>query len=280
MNSEQMMLKNRRLSVPIYQVDAFAGKAFTGNPAAVCWLENELDEQVMQSIAAEMNLSETAFVYPVINGFNLRWFTPTIEVDLCGHATLAAAHILWEQGLLVMEENASFHTRSGLLLARSNQEGIELDFPSVPAIKCAVPDGLLQALGVNDKGDKSAEVLFNQSDYLVRFDDEDEVYALLPDFPKLAKINARGVIVTALSRQTDFDFISRFFGPAAGINEDPVTGSAHCTLAPYWAERIGKNKMHAFQASKRGGEVTVELKNERVLLTGQAITVVEGRLNV
>jgi PhzF family phenazine biosynthesis protein len=149
-----MMQKNRRLSVPIYQVDAFAGKAFSGNPAAVCWLENEIDELLMQSIAAEMNLSETAFVYSVNDGFNLRWFTPTIEVDLCGHATLAAAHILWEQGKLPMDEIASFHTRSGILLAKYSQDGIVLDFPSVPAIKCDVPDGLLQALGVSVKGDK------------------------------------------------------------------------------------------------------------------------------
>lgn len=274
------MQKNRRLSVPIYQVDAFAGKAFSGNPAAVCWLENEIDELLMQSIAAEMNLSETAFVYSVNDGFNLRWFTPSIEVDLCGHATLAAAHILWEQGKLPMDEIASFHTRSGILLAKYSQDGIVLDFPSVPAIKCDVPDGLLQALGVSVKGDKSVEVLFNQSDYLVRLDDEDQLYTLRPDFTTLATIKARGVMVTAESHQTGYDFISRFFAPAAGINEDPVTGSAHCTLAPYWAERIGKNKMHAFQASKRGGEVTVELKKERVLLTGQAITVLAGRLNV
>ena len=259
----------------LFQVDAFTDKPFAGNPAAVCLLEQPRDAVWMQSVANEMNLSETAFVRPLDKGFELRWFTPLMEVDLCGHATLAAAHILWDQGCLSKGEEAHFQTRSGCLTVRQENHRYVLDFPVVPVTDIKAPPGLFRALDI-----QTGNIFFNQADYLVQLADEAEVRGIQPDFRALAKIKARGVIVTAKSTQPTYDFMSRFFAPACGIDEDPVTGSAHCTLAPFWAQRLGKQMMRAFQASGRSGELLVELRDDRVLLTGQAVTVFRGELYV
>jgi PhzF family phenazine biosynthesis protein len=261
------------VSIALFQVDAFTDKAFAGNPAAVCLLESVAHAGWMQSVAAEMNLSETAFVRRLDEGFELRWFTPALEVDLCGHATLASAHILWQEGWLAAADTARFHTRSGLLTARQAHDSIVLDFPTTPAGVAAAPEHLLPALGV-----PAGEVLFNGTDYLVVIDDEYELRDLRPDFETLKRLPARGVIVTAVSQRPGYDFISRFFGPAAGIDEDPVTGSAHCTLGPYWGERLNKTELRAYQASARGGEILVGLQGDRVSLGGKAVTVLTGRL--
>jgi PhzF family phenazine biosynthesis protein len=262
-------------TIPLFQVDAFTRAPFAGNPAAVCLLEQAADTGWMQALGAEMNLSETAFVRRLAAGFELRWFTPAVEVDLCGHATLAAAHVLWEQGWLAAEQVAHFHTRGGLLTARRTDDGIELDFPATPAAACEAPAGLLAALGLGRGG-----VFFNGVDYLVEMENETALRRLQPDFAALGPIDMRGVIVTALSRQPALDFVSRFFAPAAGIDEDPVTGSAHCTLGPFWGRRLGKTELRAFQASSRGGELRLRLQGDRVVLAGAAVTVFEGRLLV
>lgn len=261
------------MAQPIVQVDAFTATAFAGNPAAVCVLPEARDAAWMQLVAREMNLSETAFVLRLEDGFSLRWFTPRVEVDLCGHATLASAHTLWESGLLPVSEPARFHTRSGLLTARKDGAWIELDFPSEPATPVEPPPGLLEALGV-----LPVLVGRNRFDYLVEVDDEDAVRATAPDFGALEKIEARGVIVTARSSSPDFSFVSRFFAPAVGVDEDPVTGSAHCCLGPLWAARLGTPTLTAYQASARGGAVRVTVAGDRVLLGGQAITVMHGEL--
>lgn len=260
-------------TLPLFQVDAFTRRPFAGNPAAVCLLEQPADAGWMQFVGAEMNLSETAFVWRLQDGFGLRWFTPTIEVDLCGHATLATAHILWQEGWLGEHDTARFHTKSGLLTSQRAGGRILLDFPVTPASPAEAPPGLLQALGLAD-----GQVYFNGVDYLVQMDDEATLRGLKPDFIALKQIKARGVMVTAASSQAQYDFVSRFFGPAAGIEEDPVTGSAHCTLAPFWVERLGKRVLRAYQASARGGELLVELQGERVLLAGNAVTVFRGQL--
>jgi PhzF family phenazine biosynthesis protein len=259
----------------LYQVDAFTDQLFGGNPAAVCLLNTPRDAAWMQAVAAEMNLSETAFVQQTGSDYELRWFTPTTEVNLCGHATLAAAHVLWEQKLLSLDTQAKFHTRSGMLAACHTEDGIELEFPAVPASPASPPADLLPALGVT-----RAEVSRSRYDYLVVIDSEDELRMLTPDFQRLCTIDTRGVIVTAHSRQSEHDFVSRFFAPRAGINEDPVTGSAHCTLAPYWARRLGKQRMSAMQASARGGVLSVRLTGtDQVTLVGQAVTVLCGDLH-
>lgn len=255
----------------LFHVDAFTSKPFSGNPAAVCLLMETRDAAWMQSMAAEINLSETAFVTRLAQGFGLRWFTPTVEVDLCGHATLAAAHVLWARGWSQVGQHITFHTRSGLLVAQQQGAKIELDFPLAPAEPVEAPEGLWQALGVS-----SGKVFFNQADYLILLEDEAAVVRLQPDFRAMGEINARGVIVTAPSGSSKYDFVSRFFAPACGIDEDPVTGSAHCTLAPFWFERLGKTEMLGYQASSRGGEVTVKLRRDRVLLSGEAVTVFRG----
>jgi PhzF family phenazine biosynthesis protein len=260
-------------NVPIWQVDAFTDKPFAGNPAAVCVLDAPRDDAWMQSVAAEMNLSETAFVRPLENGYELRWFTPKFEVDLCGHATLATAFGLWEMGVVSPEQSIEFHTRSGVLTASRQGQLISLDFPVLPVEECEPPSGLLEALGV--------EPVFcarTRFDSFLLLDSADLVRALRPDFRKLVEIATRGVIVTAISDAPEIDFISRFFAPSHGIDEDPVTGSAHCALAPYWAEQLGKTSMVGFQASERGGTVHVELKDERVLLGGHAVLVMKGEL--
>jgi len=261
------------LSIPIFQIDAFAAEPFSGNPAAVCLLEAEAEANWMQSVAAEMNLSETAFVAPHPDGFGLRWFTPASEVDLCGHATLASAHVLWETGRLAPEDTARFHTRSGLLTAEHEGDWIELDFPATPAEAIEMPAGLSDLLGSVPKF-----VGRSRFDLLLELTDAEELRDLNPDFAGLSSLPVRGLIVTALSDVPEYDFLSRFFAPAAGIAEDPVTGSAHCALAPFWAERLGKDEMTAFQASSRGGVVKVKLAGDRVLLRGQTVTVLRGEL--
>jgi PhzF family phenazine biosynthesis protein len=252
----------------IYQVDAFTSMPFRGNPAGVCILPSPADPAWMQSVAAEMNLAETAFLVPQADGFNLRWFTPAVEVKLCGHATLASAHILWQTGTLPSDQQARFHTLSGLLTADQGADGwITLNFPVTLEHPVEPPADLLPALGVT-----ASYVGKNEFDYLVEVDSEAAVRATQPEFTRLGKIPARGIIVTARSTTPGADFVSRFFAPAAGINEDPVTGSAHCCLAPYWAAKLGKDTLIGRQISARGGIVKTQLANDRVLLSGQAIT--------
>ena len=239
-------------------------------------LEREREAAWMQNVAAEMNLAETAFLRPRGDGeYDLRWFTPAVEVDLCGHATLASAHDLWESGMLSPEEPARFHTKSGLLTAVRRGDWIELDFPATPEKKADPPPGLLEALGT-----EARYVGRSIFDYLVELESEDAVASLKPDFGRLAKISARGVIATARSVSADFDFVSRFFAPASGIDEDPVTGSAHCCLVPFWSERLGKDTFAARQISARGGVLRLRLSGDRVLLSGQAVTVFRAELAV
>ena len=263
------------MSQEIFVVDAFADEAFSGNPAAVCMLEQDRDDEWLQDIAAEMNLSETAFLMARGAGeWELRWFTPKIEVDLCGHATLASAHVLWQE-IGVSFDTLRFHTRSGWLAASRSGESIGLDFPVDPPT--AVSDSGL----VSETLDIEAEYVGRgRDDLLVVLKNASDVKALKPDLNKVATLEARGVIVTARSDVPRYDFISRFFSPRAGIPEDPVTGSAHCTLGPYWGKRLGKSMLRGFQASARGGVVGVQLLGERVQLLGRAITILKGRLLV
>jgi PhzF family phenazine biosynthesis protein len=255
----------------IYQVDAFTEKPFSGNPAGICVLNEKLDEKLMQKIAREMSLSETAFLVKNSEGYDLRWFTPNSEIDLCGHATLASAHILWEKEYLRKDQEAKFSTKSGLLTAKMNEGWIELNFPALPEEKTEPPAGLLEALRV-----EVAYVGKNRFDYLVEVESEETVRTMKPDFMRLSKIPARGVMVTARGRE--YDFVSRFFAPEVGIWEDPVTGSAHCCLGPYWQKKLNKNEFIAYQASERGGILKVKVTGERVLISGKAVTVLEGEL--
>jgi len=261
------------MAVSIYQVDAFTDRLFAGNPAGVCLLPIPADADWMQNVAREMNMSETAFLHKEGDGYSLRWFTPAVEVELCGHATLASAHILWEEGHLKPEEPARFHTLSGTLTATRAGDWIDLDFPATPAEPTTPPDELIKALGISPKF-----VGQNQFDYLVEVGIEETVRAMKPDFGLLGKVSTRGVIVTSPARSPDYDFISRFFAPATGIDEDPVTGSAHCCLGPYWGKRFGKRELVGYQASPRGGTVRVRMEGERVILGGQAVTVLRGEL--
>jgi len=255
----------------IYQIDAFTDTPFTGNPAAVCFLDSGKDNTWMQNVATEMNLSETAFVSAKDAGYELRWFTPTMEVDLCGHATLASAHAIWEEGIKPKDVSIEFYTKSGTLTTKLADGWIEMDFPSLPAEQESPPEGLLEALHV-----KGSFVGRNQYDYIVEVTSEIAVRKLRPDFLKLARIDMRGVIVTA--RSTDYDFVSRFFAPGVGVSEDPVTGSAHCCLAPYWKEKLKKDVMTGYQASQRSGVVKVQVKGNRVILGGKAVTILKGEL--
>jgi PhzF family phenazine biosynthesis protein len=262
------------MGLPLYQVDAFTKTSFCGNPAAVCVLPVFLESDQLQAIAQEMNLSETAFVVPTAAGFDLRWFTPVAEVDLCGHATLAAAHALWQhQGAV---GDLLFHTRSGTLVARQAEDWIALDFPQQPVHSLEHPkllETLTAALGISP-------VWLGQtaSDLFVVLDNETLVQQLSPDFAQIATLPCRGVIVTALSHAQDYDFVSRFFAPQLGIPEDPVTGSAHCSLYPYWREHVAKETLVGYQASRRGGIVKVQGAGDRVILFGQAVTVLQGEL--
>jgi PhzF family phenazine biosynthesis protein len=261
------------MATRITQVDSFTSRPFAGNPAGVCILDRPAEDAWMQNVAAEVNASETAFLSPREDGWGLRWFTPAVEVDLCGHATLAAAHVLWEEDRLAPAAQARFHTRSGILLARREGGWIELDFPATPAEPASAPAGLAQALG-------AAPVRAGRSpfDVLVELESPETLRRLDPDFAALARLPVRGVIVTSPSDAPEYDFLSRFFAPAVGIAEDPVTGSAHCALAPWWAARLGKTAMTACQVSKRGGVVRTRLEGSRVILGGQAVTVLRAEL--
>ena len=261
------------MTQPIIQVDAFTNKPFAGNPAAVCVLQEARDEQWMQQVAQEMNLAETAFLVARKDGYNLRWFTPLVEVDLCGHATLASAHVLWETGQLAAGSQARFYTRSGLLTAEQQGEWIELNFPVKSEQEVDEPAHLVQALGV-----PTQYIGKNEFDYLVEVDSEEVVRNIRPNFSLLKTVPARGVIVTSRASTEGYDFVSRFFGPQVGVDEDPVTGSAHSCLAPYWGKKLGKDTMVGYQASTRGGIVRVRLDGERVLIGGQAVTVFRGEL--
>jgi PhzF family phenazine biosynthesis protein len=261
------------MGLTIYQVDAFASRPFAGNPAAVCLMKEPADEGWMQSVAMEMNLAETAFLHPEGDDFRLRWFTPTKEVALCGHATLASAHILYEQGHLWLNQQARFRTLSGLLTANRHTEGIELDFPAEPEQSVLPPADLITALGVSPK-----YVGRNRLDYLVEVDSEETLRAVNPDFRRLATVEARGVIVTSRAEKSAYDFVSRYFAPAFGIDEDPVTGSAHCCLGPFWAKRLDKRELVGYQASARGGVVRVRVDESRVGLIGRSVTVLRAEL--
>jgi len=271
-NSDDILYNNAGgYNMKIYQVDAFTEKPFKGNPAGVCVLDKQIEDDWMQNVAKEMNLSETAFLLANGDGYNLRWFTPSAEVDLCGHATLASAHILWEKGYLSKEQEAKFYTKSGLLTATITDGWIQLDFPATPEREADAPAELISAIGV-----EPIYVGKNIFDYLVEVESEDVVKKLKPDFMRLAKIPMRGVVVTASSKE--YDFVSRFFAPGIGIPEDPVTGSAHCCLGPYWMKKLKKTSFIAYQASERGGVLKVKVAGERVLISGKAVTVMEGQL--
>jgi PhzF family phenazine biosynthesis protein len=261
------------MGLTIFQVDAFTAKPFAGNPAAVCVLPQPMDENWMQNVAREMNLSETAFLLQEKDGFQLRWFTPAVEVDLCGHATLASAHVLWETGRAKSDGQVRFYTRSGILAAEKRDEWIEMDFPALPEKPAPLPAGLEQALGVPIR-----YLGRNQFDYLVEVDSEEVVRSLRPDFTRLGALPIRGVIVTGTSTFPGYDFVSRFFAPRVGVNEDPVTGSAHCCLGPFWENRLHKTEFVAYQASPRGGVIRVRVAGPRVVLGGQALTVLRGEL--
>ncbi|HSH00032.1 MAG TPA: PhzF family phenazine biosynthesis protein [candidate division Zixibacteria bacterium] len=260
----------------IYTVDSFTRRPFAGNPAGVCPLAAPAPEDWMRRVASEMNLSETAFFYPAGDGYDLRWFTPVAEVDLCGHATLAAAHILWSERLSAADRLV-FSTRSGKLGATRDGDLIELDLPAAPVNPCDTPEGLLEALGV--------EALYvgrygpgAQGDFLIEVTDREALLALNPDFTALKRIPARGILITASGAGSDYDFFSRFFAPAFGIDEDPVTGSAHCASGPYWAKKFARSDLRAFQDSRRGGEVELTVAGERVALRGAAVTIMRGEI--
>jgi PhzF family phenazine biosynthesis protein len=261
------------MGLHIVQVDAFTALPFAGNPAAVCLLPDARETQWMQQVAQEMNLSETAFLLRRPDGFDLRWFTPAIEVDLCGHATLASAHVLWEDGHLALQQTAYFHTRSGLLTAERRDDWIELNFPAVLEQETKAPQRLAQALGVTP-----IYVGQTRTGLLVQVATEEQVRTMQPDITALKTFPVRGIIVTSRATHPPFDFVSRYFAPQAGIDEDPVTGSAHCCLGPFWAKHLQNDQLLAFQASARGGIVRVRVAGDRVYLGGQAVTVLRGEL--
>jgi PhzF family phenazine biosynthesis protein len=261
------------MRIPIYQIDAFADGPFTGNPAAVCPLDGWLPADVMQAIAAENNLSETAFFVPEGDGYRLRWFTPTVEVDLCGHATLAAAFVVLRS---IAPERGSirfFTEKAGTLTVARDGERLALDFPAMPPQPCAISDPVAAALG------KPPAALLAARDYLAFYASADEIASLNPDFPAIAALDRFAVIVTAPGAD-EIDFVSRFFAPAHGVDEDPVTGSAHCTLIPYWAERLGKSLLEARQLSRRGGRLSCALQGDRVSIAGRAVLFLEGTITI
>ncbi len=278
------------MGLTVVQVDAFTNKPFTGNPAAVCVTDKPLEEGLMQAIAAEMNLSETAFLCPLENGpinggFSLRWFTPATEVDLCGHATLASAHVLWSEGHIAKDKTARFQTRSGWLSAQQKEDGwIEMDFPSQPVQNTHVMPQLIKSLCC--QGNISS-VTKSSVNYLVEVHSEEALRSLTPNFDEMKKLPMHGVIITAAASNEGHDFVSRFFAPKIGINEDPVTGSAHTSLAPYWQKKLGKSAMVARQISARGGLIRVECvdhpedaEQNRVLISGQAVVTLKGELQL
>jgi PhzF family phenazine biosynthesis protein len=261
------------MGIAIFKVDAFTDKPFSGNPAGVCIMPEERDDQWMQSVAREMNLSETAFLVSRDEGYNLRWFTPVVEVDLCGHATLASAHILFEKEYLKQDTLARFYTRSGLLTACKRVDRIELDFPKQPPTPAPTPPGLVESLGVKPKF-----IGKNDLYHVVEVDSESIVRDLKPDFGRLVSVPVDGVAVTSSATTEGFDFVSRFFAPRFGINEDPVTGSSHCALGPFWQDRLHKSELVAYQASIRGGVIYVRVTPSRVFLGGRAVTILQGEL--
>jgi len=261
------------MTIPIYQADAFTDKLFGGNPAAICPLDEWLSDAVMQKIAIENNLAETAFFVKNEDSYKLRWFTPEYEIDLCGHATLAAAHILFTQ-LGHVDDAIHFETvKAGTLTVTRNGDKYTMDFPSRPAIHIEPPVGLIEALG-----EKQPLEVLRSRDYFLVYESEKDIRDISPDFFALSKMDTVGVIVTAPGK--DVDFVSRFFAPGAGVPEDPVTGSAHCNLIPYWAGKLGKDKLHAYQLSERKGELWCELKGDRVLMSGKAVTYLKGEIFV
>lgn len=260
--------------IDVFMVDAFTSEIFKGNPAAVCLLPSALSDTLMQAIAREMNCPETAFVMEHHDGFLLRWFAPLQEVDLCGHATLATAHVLYEQHIATERQELRFNTRSGLLSVKKG-DTIIMNFPPEKASECSIPNWIIDALGV-----KPVYTGKNRMDYLIELETEKEVLVINPDFRALKKMDSRGVIVTAKSSGKGFDFVSRFFAPGLGVDEDPVTGSSHCCLGPYWQNKLQKNKFTAYQASQRGGIVEVEVSDSRVYIGGKAVTVLSGQIHV
>jgi predicted PhzF superfamily epimerase YddE/YHI9 len=260
------------MRIPIYQVDAFTRRPFAGNPAAICPLERWLPDAALQAIATENNLSETAYYIPDGAGYHLRWFTPAVEVELCGHATLATAHVIWAIRHESSTPRLHFKSRGGELAVDRDGNLYALDFPALHPAECLADPGLFAALGARPK------LVLGARDYLCVFDSEDDVRALAPSMEKLAALDRFAVIATAPGR--DCDFVSRFFAPAQGVPEDPVTGSAHCTLIPYWSQRLGKKKLFARQVSRRGGEIWCEDRGERVRIAGHAVMVLEGQIDV
>ena len=261
------------MTISIYQADAFTDKLFGGNPAAICPLTEWLPDEVMQKIAIENNLAETAFFVKTTNGYKLRWFTPEYEIDLCGHATLASAHILFTE-LDFTDDTIHFETvKAGTLIVKKDGDKYTMDFPSRPPIPIEPPNGLAEALG-----EKKPVAFLRSRDYFLVYETEQDIKDITPDFFALSKMDTVGVIVTAPGDNSDF--VSRFFAPGAGIPEDPVTGSAHCNLIPYWAKVLGKNNLHAYQISARRGELWCELKGERVQMSGKAVTYLKGEIRV
>ena len=259
------------MKIKLYQVDAFAKRVFEGNPAAICPLEQWPEDRLLQSIAGENNLPETAYFIPTEAGYHIRWFTPKAEVDLCGHATLAAAFVLYEH-LGFKGDTISFQSKSGDLSVSRKGRHLVMNFPAQPPLECPVPDALVEGLGR-----RPLEVL-RSDDYLAVYEKEDDIRAISPDFEKLTEIDLRGVIVTARGRSVDF--VSRFFAPKLGIKEDPVTGSAHCELTPYWSPRLGKKSLKARQLSERGGDLHCEMSGDRVLISGTAVSYMEAEITV
>lgn len=258
----------------IIQVDAFTNKPFSGNPAAVCVLDSPKDDEWMQNVAKEMNLSETAFLVKQEDGYSLRWFTPATEVPLCGHATLASSHVLWSENHLSSNESARFHTKSGLLIAKKQEDWIELDFPANLSEDISTPPEISEALGIPVK-----KVMKNSLGYLVEVESEDLVRKVEPNLTLLTKLFPEVIVTSIAESSSEYDFVSRFFCPGLGINEDPVTGAAHCCLAPYWRNKLNKDEFLAYQASSRGGVVKVKYPGEdRVYLRGQAVTVLRGEI--
>lgn len=259
------------MKLPIYQIDAFASEPFTGNPAAICPLQSWLPDEVMQSIAEENNLSETAFFVPTDKGFRIRWFTPVAEVDLCGHATLASAYVIYNYHGFT-EDRINFESKTGLLSVEKKDDLLVMDFPSQPPVQCSMPEEIVRAFKV-----KATECL-KAEDYIVVFDHEDDVALAQPDFFELSKLDLRGVAITAKSN--DCDFVARFFGPKLGIDEDPVTGSAYTQLVPYWSQALGVNKLYAKQVSTRGGELFCEVVGDRVNIAGRAVKYLVGEIDI
>lgn len=259
------------MKLPIYQIDAFADKPLQGNPAAVCPLSSWLSDQTLQAIAEENNLAETAFLVEEAGGYRIRWFTPTKEVDLCGHATLAAAHALFD-GVCRDRNEIAFVSKSGILRVLREEDSLTLDFPIDRGIRCDAPEALIKGLGAEPRE------CYRASDYLAVFDSSKDVVTLFPDFRALEELDLRGVIVTAPGESEDF--VSRFFAPKCGIDEDPVTGSAHCTLAPYWAEKLGKHVLTAKQLSRRTGRLICKVADDRVFISGRTVAYMEGQIEI